>query len=264
MTTATKPARKRAQLFTRTTAEVLEQDLGDGICGRIRAAILTYSVVDTWGTVWKPGCLDKTRAKVAAGKVDFFVAADEGYHQYGTKTHIGIVRSIELSANGEQELALIDLFDTEEGRAYKDYVKKVMAARGNTGYSVGVYDRSMEATWITTDAGVRIYVFTEVELDEITGTARPAVPGTRPLAVRADEAVPDDVKLQVFDTLARSIGLDQARARLGALQGDATAQEDPPADEAAGKSDAQASRSGTPEFATEEARIRVLRLSYAE
>lgn len=267
--------RKRADLFTRAAAEVLETDLGAGVCGRIRAAILTYGVVDSFGTSWKPGCMDRTRAKVAAGKVDFFVANDDAYHQYGTKTHIGIVRSIETV--GDQELATIDLFDTPEGRAYKEYVKAVMAAGGNTGYSVGVYDRSPEPTFVKSPSGKDVYVFTEVELDELSGTARPAVPGTRPLAVRSDSQ-PKAVLWSAFDALLLALPKDEVCARvqaLGASPGDAMATEEGHAAPAAPLTpDAEDSRSDTetpaesvveePEYATMEQRYAALRQSYAK
>lgn len=155
-------------------------DLPDGIAGQVSGIAVRYDVVDSYRTVFAKGSLDKTRAKVAAGKVKLFDNHGISDH-YGTRSHIGIVRS--LSPQDDGELMTADLFDTEDGRRAKEYLRAVMAAGGETGLSIGFYERKGE--WMKR-AEEDVYRFDEIELDEISLAPRNAVPGSDVLAVRSE------------------------------------------------------------------------------
>lgn len=155
-------------------------DLPDGIAGQVSGVAVRYDVVDSYRTVFAQGSLDKTRAKVAAGKVKLFDNHGISDH-YGTRSHIGIVRS--LTPQGDGELMTADLFDTEDGRRAKEYLKAVMAAGGETGLSIGFYERKGE--WMKR-SDEDVYRFDEIELDEISLAPRNAVPGSDVLAVRSE------------------------------------------------------------------------------
>jgi HK97 family phage prohead protease len=161
-----------------TRLEVRTSDLPSGVVGRVRGVAVVYGVVDTWGTLFKRGSLDKTRAKANAGKVKLF--DNHGVADwYGTRTHIGVVRS--LMPDGDREVMEADLFDTEDGRRAKEYLTAVMASGADTGLSIGFYERS--GGWVKRD-GASIYEFDEVELDEISLAPRQAVPGAEVMGVR--------------------------------------------------------------------------------
>ena len=157
-------------------------NLPDGIAGQVSGVAVRYDVVDSYRTVFAQGSLDKTRAKVSAGKVKLFDNHGISDH-YGTRSHIGIVRS--LTPQGDGELMTADLFDTEDGRRAKEYLKAVMAAGGETGLSIGFYERKGE--WMKR-SDEDVYRFDEIELDEISLAPRNAVPGSDVLAVRSELA----------------------------------------------------------------------------
>jgi phage head maturation protease len=165
--------------------EVRTTDLPEGVCGRVMGIALTYSAPDGYGTMFSPGCLDRTKAeKLAAGKVKL-------YADHGGKTgdHVGVVRTLETV--GDSELMSADIFDTAAGRSSLEYVKAVVAAKAFTGLSIGFYDR--ESEWVPVDTPIEtswgatrnsVLVYNEVELDEVSLTPSPAVPGAEVTGTR--------------------------------------------------------------------------------
>jgi HK97 family phage prohead protease len=152
-----------------------EAELAPGVCGVLVGVALVYGVVDSYGTRFRVGCLDRTkREKLAAGKVKVF--AD---HEGRTRTHVGYVKTLETQ--GDREIMTAWLFDTEAGRSQKEYLAACMASGGYTGLSIGFYPRETE---MVEENGDTIYDFLEVELDEVSNTPRPAVPGADVLGVR--------------------------------------------------------------------------------
>jgi hypothetical protein len=188
---------------------------------------MVYDTVDAYNTTFAPGCMDQTRAKVAAGKVKLFVAADQGFHQYGTRTHVGTLRS--LVTVGNQEIATADIFDTADGRALKEYLSAVMASGSETGCSIGFYPRDSEtvpAPSVPGSAGPdmmsgTVTRFTEIELEELSITPINAVPGADVLAVRAhdpaalERAVTAMVPLLTPDAKSRILPLVQPAPAAG-------------------------------------------------
>lgn len=175
-----------------------ENDLAPGTIGRVTGIAVRYDVVDSYGTLFKRGCLDKTKGKVRAGKVKLFV--NHGARDfYGPDTHIGVVRS--LTTVGDGEVMVADIFDTEAGRRQKEYLSAVMSSGAETGLSIGFFER--EGSWESVD-GKQVYSFSEVELDEISLAPRNAVPGADVLAVRA-EGVSRETRRAVAAQLAQGM-----------------------------------------------------------
>lgn len=162
-----------------TAMSVEEEGLSEGVCGRVTGVAVRYDVIDAYGTRFLRGCMDKTREKVRSGKVKLFV--NHGFGDgYGTDTHVGVIRSLDAVGDGEAMVA--DLFDTEAGRKQKEYVRAVMLAGGETGLSIGFFERS--GNWAR--SGDRdVYDFSEIELDEISLAPRNAVPGSTVTGVRS-------------------------------------------------------------------------------
>jgi len=182
--------------------EVRTTDLAEGVCGRVVGVGMVYDVQDSFQTMWAPGCLDMTkRSKVSAGKVQLFTAGQMG-HEYGVRSHVGVVR--EMGTRGNEEWVTADLFDTEDGRRTKEYLNAVLRAGGSTGLSVGCYVRRDERT------AEGITRFTEVELEEFTITPRPAVPGAEIETVRQSP----DASWQLFDALVASLPIQDVHARV--------------------------------------------------
>lgn len=234
-----------------------DAELPAGICGRVQSIAMIYDTPDSYGTMFAPGCMDQTRQKVAAGKVKLFMARDEGYHQYGTGTHVGTVRS--LITVGNQEIAVSDIFDTEAGRSLKEYLTAVTASGGQTGNSIGFYPRASEEVPTPADTpemgmGSTITRFLEIELEELSITPINAVPGAEVLAVRASD--PAAVERAVAAMLP--LLTPEARARI--MQAPevvaAPAAGQPGADEAP--------THATDEAATDAQRIAVLRSLYSD
>lgn len=169
--------------------DVRTEGLPDGICGQVQGIALSYNVTDYYGTQFKVGCLDRTKSeKLAAGKVKLL-----SDHNGVTGCHVGVVRSLETV--GDSELMSADVFDTGAGRAALEYLRAVVAAKAFTGLSIGFYDRASE--WVKQDgtidtpfgpmesSGYQLY--TECELDEISLTPSPAVPGAEVIGTRSTE-----------------------------------------------------------------------------
>jgi phage head maturation protease len=201
--------------------EVRADALPQGVCGVVTGIALRYNVVDAWGTVFLPGCLDKTRAKVSSGKVKLFDnhGARDGY---GTGTHIGVVRS--LVGAGDAEVMTAHLFDTEEGRRAKEYLSAVMASGGETGLSIGFYERNGDPVR-DAQGNWQHYAFSEIELDEISLAPRNAVPGAEVTGVRRE---PDTTALRVVvQNLRRCYGDETLLALVRESSTDATAGDEP-------------------------------------
>lgn len=173
------------------------EKLPPGVCGRISGIALVYNQVDDYGTVFKPGCLAKTRAeRVNTGKVKLF--ADHGPF---TDTHVGTVRTMEDV--GDAVVMTADLFDTEAGRQMKEYIDAVIKSGGETGLSVGFRPRKKE--WVPIDPknpdGEDVLEFQEIELREVSITPVPAVPGAEVTSVRREAGESEEDLLK--RTLAR-------------------------------------------------------------
>jgi len=205
--------RKEHRVIQRTFVPqaVRTDDLPDGVCGRLVGVGLVYEKPDAYDTIWATGCLEMTkRSKVSAGKVQLFAAGQMG-HEYGVRSHIGVVRTLET--RGNEEWVTADLFNTEDGRRTKEYLDAVLRAGGNTGLSIGAFIRRSEDQ--KDDRGMVVSVrFTEVELEEFTITPRPAVSGADIEAVRHEPAA----MWTMFDALLSALPLDQVRARVEARE----------------------------------------------
>lgn len=163
-----------------TELAVRSESMPDGVCGIVTGIALRYNVRDSWGTKFKPGALDKTRARVAARKIKLF--ANHGFADtYGIRTHIGTVTSLVLA--GDAEVMTAELFDTEEGRHAKAYLDAVQKSRAETGLSIGFH--GVYGEWEAEgDNKYGTYVFTEIALEEISLAPRQAVPGATVSGVR--------------------------------------------------------------------------------
>ena len=241
------PLKIPARSVFAATLEVRAGELPAGVCGVVTGIALRYNVVDAWGTVFLPGSVDKTRTKVAAGKIKLFDnhGAADGY---GTRTHIGVVRS--LVQAGEAEVMTAHLFDTEDGRRAKEYLAAVMSAQGETGLSIGFYARDgsevrdAHGNW-------QHYAFSEIELDEISLAPRNAVPGADVTSVRRE---PDTNGLRsVVRGLRAAYGDDALLALLREADPNATAGDEPGSVDAAPATPAPpADDSGTRDEPTED------------
>ena len=239
-----------------------EAELPAGVCGVLVGVALVYNVIDAYGTRFRPGCLDRTkREKLAAGKVKLF--AD---HIGMTRTHVGFVKSLETQ--GDRELMTAYLFDTDAGRSQKEYLAACTASGGYTGLSIGFYPRETETVEVD---GTTVYDFVEVELDEVSNTPRPAVPGADVLGVRRDgdaTLTPTSEALRAVLRVAVDVlGPEAVQAELAARTSASNAR---PEDSAAHPRDAEGtdSRDGAPAAAgattaTMDERITAVRRSYA-
>ncbi|KKW05625.1 MAG: hypothetical protein UY40_C0013G0003 [candidate division CPR1 bacterium GW2011_GWC1_49_13] len=173
-----------------------EADLPKGTCGRVVGVALRYGVVDDYGTRFLRGALDRTRSeKVPAGRVALFanMAWDgSGMHSYSARTHVGTVRSMEDM--GDDVMMMADIFDTEEGRALKEYLSAVMETGSMTGLSIGFRERVTSPGVVEINGRKEgIIDIKEVELMEVTVTPLAAVPGTQVLGVRTQSATKEVV-----------------------------------------------------------------------
>lgn len=183
---------KRAAIVNMSIRDM--DDKEEGVCGYVDATIMTYGVVDSYRTTFKKGCMDKTkRGKIKAGRVQAFLD-----HSYGVRQHVGVVRS--SVTREDEEHCEIALFDTEEGRRAKEYLAAVIAAKAFTGTSIGFFGREMVP--IDDKEQGRIYKYTEIELEEVSFTPRPAVPGAAVNGVRFDGTMDENA----FRTFRVQIG----------------------------------------------------------
>jgi HK97 family phage prohead protease len=184
--------------------ETRQDELPPGIAGRITGVALTYEQVDTYGTVFARGCAKRTiDLKVKARKVPFLMD-----HEREVDAHVGVVAS--LTDTGDALVMVADLFDTEGGRAAKEYVQAVMAAGAFTGLSIGFVPKRTE---MATLDGKMVERFLEIELREISLTPMPSVPGTDVLGARNN--VPEQPRDSVRTD--RDLLMIAARTALDAL-----------------------------------------------
>lgn len=181
------------QMVARSVSETLPA----GVIGQVEGVALVYDVIDTFGTTFARGCLDRTvRERVKAGKVRLFL--DHGDMpvnggMYDTHLHIGVVRTLrdsELPDGTFGSLFRADIFDTEAGRAAHEYLRAIAATGSETGVSIGMmFMPETSRAVINGEACERIR---EVPLGEISITAMSSVPGTRVTQVRADAGTSGD------------------------------------------------------------------------
>lgn len=206
MTTAAKPSpiRTRAERVNVGGVEHLklefraptEAEPMPGFCGQLRGIALPYGVVDSYRTVFAPGCLDKTRAaKVGARKVKLFLD-----HSYGVKDHVGTV--LEMPDAGDAALLVAGILDTPDGRAAKEYLQAILASGSETGLSVGFYVRKEQSGQVD---GQQVTVFNEIELDEVSLTPRNAVPGAVVTGTRKDGAQLDEGEAETAKRVLRTL-----------------------------------------------------------
>jgi HK97 family phage prohead protease len=197
-------------LYRREVAlEARQEGLPEGIAGRITGVALSYEQVDTYGTVFARGCAKRTiDTKVKARRVPFLMD-----HEREVDAHVGVVAS--LTDTGDGLVMVADLFDTEAGRAARDYVKAVMAAGAVTGLSIGFVPKRTELAVVD---GNTVERFLEIELREVSLTPMPSVPGTDVLGARSDKSTPD-VPEQLRDPVRtdRDLLMIAARTALDAL-----------------------------------------------
>lgn len=197
------------KVWLRRTASFVVRDrsdgaeLPDGVCGEITCKFLTYGVEDAEGTMFAPGCLDRTKnEKVAAGKVPVFKD-----HKHDEDNRIGLVRSSETVGNAE--IAKLHLYDTPAGREAKEKFKTVAVAGGFTGYSVGVLPRKGHLVTSKDGDGSTnyAYAFDEAELMEVSTTPLPAVPGTGTIAMRS-ESEKKALLIRTAENILTALGTD--------------------------------------------------------
>ena len=257
---AKKHTRVRAESFQTLQLRAVETDnLPDGVCGRLVGIGLRYNQPDYYGTMFAPGCLAKTSEKVRAGKVKLY--AD---HRYTTDNHAGVVRVIEDV--GMDVLVKADLFDTARGRQQLEYAKACLAAGGQTGLSIGFYDRDSE--WVDVE-GVRVLLFTNVELEEFSMTPANAMEGADLLAARHGGGRDREGLMRLaLDTLLGSMQESEVRAAVEARFGNASAPTDSavPAATSTGTRNAKGedSQPAGNEPASMSDRLAIVRASYAK
>lgn len=200
-----------------------------GFCGRLMGVALPYGVVDTYGTVFKQGCLDRTRAKkVAARKVKLFLD-----HSYGVRQHVGTI--LEMPDVAGSAMIVAGLLDTPQGREAKEYLQAVLASGSETGLSVGFYCRKEESGEVD---GRKVTVFTEIELDEISITPRQSVPGAVVTGTRAEalalEAEEVPIAERTFRLLAEALPSERVAAIVAEVETAKRGQTPPPSTAPAG------------------------------
>lgn len=264
------------RVFRHTTLELRvakpgdAEPLPDGVCGRITGVALVYNVPDDYGTIFVPGCLAKTRAeRVNTGKVKLF--ADHGPF---TDTHVGVVRALEDV--GDSAVMTADLFDTESGRAMKEYIQAVLASGADTGISIGFRPRAKK--WDESpegfEGGDMCLYFTEIELRECSITPVPAVPGADVVSVRREAGETDEgLMRRALEHILRALPEREARAVFDEVYAPSAAQPDtaaattqPPAGagtDNTGPAAESATADSAVKLASPDERMRAVRQSYA-
>jgi phage head maturation protease len=191
--TATATDRPRIQRATtlQMVSRAATDTLPAGVIGQVEGIALVYDVIDTYGTTFAKGCLDRTvRERVKAGKVRLFL--DHGDMpvnggMYDTHLHIGVVRAVrdkQFDGGSVGAVFQADIFDTEAGRAAHEYLRAIAATGSETGVSIGMM--FMPETTRAVIDGQDCKRIREVPLGEISITSMSSVPGTRVTAVRGD------------------------------------------------------------------------------
>ena len=209
MSTIRKPmVRHQAEVQLQIRAD---EQMPDGIAGRVSGVALTYEVVDSYGTIFARGSANRSiESKVRARKVPLLMD-----HERRTGAHVGVVSM--MQDVGDSLMMTADLFDTPEGRAAKEYVQAVIAAGATTGFSIGFVPRASERVMVEGKPAER---FTEIELREVSITPMPAVPGADVLGARTETEMPAEAEPIRSDVELLTVA---ATAALNALPEDARA-----------------------------------------
>jgi HK97 family phage prohead protease len=230
-------------------------DLPAGVAGRVSGVALTYDVVDSYDTMFARGCAKRSiDQRVSSRKVPLLMD-----HERSTRAHVGVVAAMEEV--GDSLVMVADLFDTAEGRSALEYVKAVLAAGADTGFSIGFIPRKSEVVQVGEKSVER---FTELELREVSLTPMPAVPGAQVSGARAEDLAPlasDDDILTIaahaaLSALPESLRLAVVQTYLAALAPDSA----PDSSEISETPDATPAPGGR---ATMEDRIKAIRSTYA-
>lgn len=249
--------------------EAQDTELPAGVCGQVEGIALVYDVIDSMGTTFARGCIDRTaRERVAAGKVRLFLDHGDMPSQgmYDTHLHIGTVRELvdEQGEDGKWRARFrADLFNTAPGREAHEYLKAVSATQSETGVSIGMLKEPK--TVRTTLGGVTAYRIDEIALGEISVTSMPSVPGTRVTAVRADQIILAESEVDYSAILAgihATLGPDRFRALTQGLLGNAPHADRDAAtatDAANGDSQLVPTEGAEPATATDEERLAFVR-----
>ena len=201
LTTTERPTYQRATTLE-MVARAASATLPAGVVGQVEGVALVYDVIDTYGTTFARGCLDRTvRERVKGGKVRLFM--DHGDMpvnggMYDTHLHIGTVREVWDAALPDGTMGArfrADIFDTESGRRAHEYLRAIAETASETGVSIGMM-RAPKATRANI-GGVECERFDEVALGEISITAMSSVPGTKVTSVRADVELPKSLTFEV-------------------------------------------------------------------
>lgn len=249
--------------------ELRSDDLPEGVCGRISGVALTFDTVDSYGTMFAPGCAARSIGqRVAARKVPVLMD-----HNRSAESHVGVVSS--MTEVGASYAATVDIFNTQSGKRALEYVKAVLASGASTGFSVGFVPRKWDAVTVE---GKTVERFTEIELRELSLTPMPAVPGADVTTARNDAAAGGGNTAPETDPLAEvrddvNILVIAARAALDALPAEARAdllKTYTPAPSADGSATDSTNRSATPpatapvekQIVTMEDRVRAVRQTF--
>lgn len=227
-----------------------------GTCGAIAFIGLRYNQPDAYGTIFKPGCLAKTaQAKVAKGIVKYF-----GDHIYKWRTHLGVIRSLEDVGN--DVLVKADILDTSEGREYLEYAKACLASNTQTGASIGFWDRASDVEELN---GQRYLAYSEIELEEFSGTPMNAVDGADLLnARRLPDAERRASMMSITERLLATLPEADARQLLEQRVGTGHAEsEEASAPRATPPLEETPAASAAPVLATPEQRHAALRQSFS-
>lgn len=162
-----------------------------GVIGQVRGIALVYGEIDTHGSTFERGALERTmRERVAAGKVKLYWdhgdAPMTGF--YDSDLHIGTVKSltdVQLEDGRWAAYMVADLFDVPKAHLAKQYIQGVLASGGETGLSIGGMKKGIKSSLIKIK-GVAVERITEFPLSEISITSMQAVPDSEVLAVRAE------------------------------------------------------------------------------
>lgn len=194
-----------------TIRAATDEEVAGGFCGVVQGVALVYNVVDSYGTLFKPGCLDRTRAaKVQQRKVKFYL--DHIYQS--VKTHVGTILS--LDDRGDAAVMTAGIFNTAAGREAKEYLEAVLASDSETGLSVGFYERA--AAYEPDSDGDSVYAFSEIELDETSLTPRNAVPGALVTGVRMEDQAADKTEAseRLLALLVQTLPAERVRSIVNA------------------------------------------------
>lgn len=164
--------------------------------------ILTYNVVDSYGTSWKPGVFTRS---IEGGEMPAVWA-------HNPDRPIGVVK--DFRDNGEYLEGTLHYLDFE---AVPDarMAHAAMKARAYPGISFA-FERKADEEDTRNDGATLI---TDAEMVEVSPVLRASVPGSRPLAVRSDEQIPVSVAADLLVKFGRGdIDLSDALVELKGMR----------------------------------------------